>query len=104
MDVTVNGNQLTVLATFVDPDKFPYREAELLGIAEYQIVNTNGKVIVEGATDKSSPVMNGQAAVVIELNDLEAGSYKLIVNSFVSEKKADQPLIISGSWNASFSK
>ena len=41
MDVTVNGNELTVQASFVDPAKFPYRETELLGIAEYQIVNTD---------------------------------------------------------------
>ena len=104
MDVTVNGNELTVQASFVDPAKFPYRETELLGIAEYQIVNTDGKVIAEGATDKSSPVMNGQASFVIDLDDLETGSYKLIVNSFVSEKKADQPLNISGTWECEFYK
>lgn len=104
MNVTVNGNELTVLATFVNPDKFPYREAELLGIADYQIVDADGKVVQEGTTDKSTPVVNGQARIVIELNDLDAGSYKLIVNTFVSEKKADQPLNINGVWECEFSK
>lgn len=104
MDVTTNGNELTVLATFVDPDKFPYREAELLGVAKYQILDADGKVIMEGATDKSSPLLNGQAAIVIELNDIEAGSYKLVVNAFVSEKKADQPLNINGIWECEFTK
>lgn len=104
MNVTVNGNELTVLTTFVNPDKFPYREAELLGIADYQIVDANSKVVQEGATNQSSPVLNGQSAMIIDLNDIEAGSYKLVVNAFVSEKKADQPLIINGSWNAAFLK
>lgn len=104
VDVTVNGNELTVLTTFVNPDKFPYREAELLGIVDYQIVDADGKVVQEGYTDKSTPVVNGQAPIVIELDDLEAGAYKLIVNTFVSEKKADQPLTLNGSWYAYFSK
>ena len=104
VDVTVNGNELTVLTTFVNPDKFPYREAELLGIVDYQIVDADGKVVQDGNTDKSTPVVNGQAPIVIELDDLEAGAYKLIVNTLVSEKKADQPLNISGRWECEFTK
>ena len=55
MDVTVNSNELTVLATFVDANKFPYRDSELLGIAEYKIVNLDGKVVKEGATTSPPP-------------------------------------------------
>lgn len=33
MDVTVNGNELTALATFINPQMAPYSEAEKLGIA-----------------------------------------------------------------------
>lgn len=104
MDATANGDELTVLATFAEPDKFPYREAELLGIAEYKIINADGKVIKEGATDQSAPVENGYAAIVINVNDIESGSYKLVVNAFVSEKKADQPLTINGIWECVFTK
>lgn len=104
MDVTVNSNELTVLATFVDANKFPYRDSELLGIAEYKIVNADGKVVKEGATNQSSPVLNGQSAMIIDLNDIESGSYKLVVSAFVSEKKADQPLNINGVWECDFSK
>jgi len=42
--------------------------------------------------------------MIIDLNDIEAGSYKLVVNTFVSEKKADQPLNINGVWECEFSK
>ena len=104
MDVTVDGDELTVLATFVDPNKFPYRESQLLGIADYRIMDAEGNVVQEGATDKFTPVANGQASIVLELNELATGSYKLIVTAFVSEKKADQPLNISGTWEYEFSK
>ena len=87
MDVTVDGDELTVLATFVDPNKFPYRESQLLGIADYRIMDAEGNVVQEGATDKFTPVANGQASIVLELNELATGSYKLIVTAFVSEKK-----------------
>ena len=104
VDVTVNGNELTVQATFVDPNKLPYRESQLLGIAEYRIMDAEGNVVQEGASDESTPVVNGQVSIILELSDIEAGSYKLIVTAFVSEKKADQPLNISGTWECEFSK
>ena len=104
VDVTVNGNELTVQATFVDPNKLPYRESQLLGIADYRIMDAEGNVVQEGATDKFTPVANGQASIVLELNELATGSYKLIVTAFVSEKKADQPLNISGTWECEFSQ
>ena len=103
MDVTVNGNELTVLATFADPQIAPYVYAEQLGIAQYRIVDGNGKEVKEGSTD-SAEVVNGQAAVNIELDDISSGNYKLIVTAFVSEKKADQPLNINGNWECEFFK
>ena len=103
MDVTVNGNELTVLAIFADPQIAPYVYAEQLGIAQYRIVDGNGKEVKEGSTD-SAEVVNGQAAVNIELDDISSGNYKLIVTAFVSEKKADQPLNINGNWECEFTK
>ena len=103
VNVTVNGDELTVLATLADPQVFPYRETEKLGIATYQIVEANGKVVKEGAAE-STEVVNGQAAVTIQLDEIDSGSYKLIVTAFVSEKKADQPLNINGIWECAFTK
>jgi len=103
MDVTVNGNELMVLAIFADPQIAPYVYAEQLGIAQYRIVDRNGKEVKEGSTD-SAEVVNGQAAVNIELDDISSGNYKLIVTAFVSEKKADQPLNINGNWECEFTK
>lgn len=103
MDVSVTGNELTVLITFADPQAFPYREVERLGIAEYRIVDADGRIVKEG-TAESAEVITGQAAVRICLDGIENGSYKLAVTAFVSEKKADQPMNISGSWECAFVK
>lgn len=103
MEVTVNGNELTVMATFANPQMAPYSEAEKLGIAAYQVVDANGKVVAEGAAE-STEIVNGQAAVNIKLDGIDRGSYKLIVTAFVTEKKADQPLNISGAWECAFTK
>lgn len=103
MAATVHGEELTVWATFLKPGEFPYREAELLGIAEYRILDMEGKVLQKGASDPA-PVVNGQSAIVIGLKDMETGSYTLSIDAFVSEKKADQPLTIHGSWECTFTR
>lgn len=100
----VNGDALTVLAVFADPQMAPYCEAELLRIAEYKIVDADGKVVKEGTETAASEVIDGQAAVAIPLADLADGDYTLIVSAFVTEKKADQPLPLNGSWTCTFTK
>ena len=103
MEVTVNGNELTALVTFFNPQDLPYRETEKLGIAAYRIVDANGNVVKEGAAE-STEVVNGQATISIKLDDIDSGSCKLIVTAFVSEKKADQPLNLNGRWECNFTK
>lgn len=103
MSVAVNGNELTVLATFSIPQEFPYGEAEKLGIAAYRIVDAAGSIVKEGSTEATG-IAGGQAAIPIPLEGLAGGSYKLIVSAFVSEKKADQPLNIHGSWECEFTR
>ena len=103
MNVTVSVDELTVLATFVDPQIFPYREIENLGIAAYKIVNAKGTVVKEGAVE-STEISNGQATVNIQLNEIDSGNYKLIVTAFFGEKKAEQPLNINGNWECAFTK
>ena len=103
MSVTVNGDELTALVTFVTPQMMPYSEAEKLGIATYQIVDANGMVVKEGATE-SAEIITGQATVYIQMDDIDSGSYKFVVTSFVTEKKADQPLNLNGNWECAFTK
>ena len=102
--VAVSGETLTALVVFSEPGKAPYNEAETLRIEQYRIIDAEGSVVKEGTRTAASEITNGQAAINIPLNDLESGSYKLIVTAFVSEKKADQPLTISGTWECAFTK
>ena len=103
MSVTVNGNELTVGATFSIPQEFPYRAAEKLGIAAYRIVDGNGRTVKEG-TAESTKVANGQTVILIPMEGIDSGDYKLIVTAFVTEKKAEQPLNLNGYWEAVFTK
>lgn len=98
----VGVNQLVVTATFVDPMMPPYSECERLGISAFQILDAEGSVVAEGSAE-SAEVSDGRAIVGIPLDGIAPGSYTLSVSSFVSEKKADQPLNISGSWMYDFS-
>ena len=101
--VAVNGNTLTVHAVFADPQMAPYVYAEQLGIAQYRIESEKGKTVQKGSAE-SVETVNGTAAITIPLDDLESGSYNLIVTAFVAEEKADQPLNINGSWECTFTK
>ena len=103
VSVTVNGDELMVLATFVDPSIFPYREIEKLGIAAYSIEDMNGKTVKEGAVE-SVEIADGKAAVSVQLDDIDSGSYRLMITAFVGGKKAEQPLNISGNWECTFTK
>lgn len=103
MSVAVNGEELTVLATFVDPQIAPYKYVEWLGIAEYKIVNEKGKSVEKG-TAESAEILNGQAVIKVPLDGIDGGNYKLVVTAFVAEAKAEQPLQLHGHWESEFTK
>ena len=103
MNVTVNGEELMVLATFADPQMAPYKYVERLGIAEYKIVDVKGKTVEKG-TAESAEIRNGQTAIKIPLDGLDGGNYNLVVSAFVAEAKAEQPLPLHGHWEAEFTK
>ena len=103
ISATANGNELTILAAFADPQAAPYADIERLGIAAYRIVDAGGNAVKEGSAE-AVEVVDGLADIRIDLGSLDGGSYTLSVTAFVSEKTADQPLTINGSWECSFTK
>ena len=103
MSVTANGEELTVQATFVNPQMAPYKYVERLGIAEYKIVDAKGKTVEKG-TAESAEIRNGQTVIKIPLDDIDGGTYKLVVTVFVAEAKSEQPLPLHGHWEAEFTK
>ena len=100
----LKDNTLTVLAAFENPQEAPYSEMEEMDISHYQIIDSEGNVVKEGETKQQAPVVDGQAAIDIALEDMEYGNYKLLVTALVAAKKADQPLNISGVWECLFTK
>lgn len=65
------------------------------------IHDADGKAVDEGSA-ASAEIIDGQAVIGVDLGSIERGSYTLIITAFVSEKKADQPLEISGNWECTF--
>ena len=101
LKVNVDGDTLIAVASFTD--KAPFT-AEEMGIGDYQIVDGSGNVVKDGSYTEYAKIIDGQAEIKIGLSDIDDGSYKLVINSFIANKKADQPLIVSGNWNCNFTK
>lgn len=104
ISVTEATDSLTVVATVVDPTMVPYMTFDEMRIGSYKIVDSVGNVVIEGVPNEMLPYENGQITVLISVENLESGTYKFIVDSFVGGSKADQPLSISGNWECEFTK
>lgn len=104
VSATATGEELTVSAVFVFPDKAPYREIRSLGIGDYQIIDPSGTVTAEGGATALSKLSGGQTQITIPLDGIDSGDYRLIITSFTGASKADAPLPISGVWECRFSK
>ena len=101
---TVADDTLEVTVKLLVPDSAPYSACEELAIGDYQIMDAAGDVVVEGSNTNSAVVDNGRAVVYIPLDGIADGAYTLRIQSFVSMKKADQPLPITGFWECNFAK
>ena len=102
IDITTSDNGLAVQTSFVDPQQEPYVYVDRLGIAEYQIIDSDGMIVKEGSAE-SCEIVNGQTTILVDKDGIKSGAYQLIISSLVAEKKAEQPLNISGRWESSFS-
>lgn len=104
LTVTEGSEALTVSLTMVNPQMAPYNALELLAVESYRIVDLTGKVIVEGDTTEFADVADGKVNISIPLNNIASGEYKLLVSKLVGSAKAEQPLVISGSWECEFTR
>lgn len=101
LKVNIDGDTLAVIAAFTD--KAPFIAAEM-GIGNYQIVDGNGKVVKDGSYTEHTKIIDGQAEIRIDISDIDNGSYKLVVTSFVAYNKADPPMAVNGDWACNFTK
>ena len=100
--IETENNTIIVYTTLLYPNKAPYSEIETLGIKEYKIVDSNNNVIDESKLTNAYEIINGKVTISIPLHNTNSSSYKLIINSFIGYKKADQPLPIMGNWELTF--
>lgn len=100
--ITDVSEKLTVEITFLQPPKAPYQFFELFGIKNYQIIDANGKVIIDETSTEMTEIKNSHVVLHISSNNLPAGNYKLIVSEMIGRSKADQPLPLYGTWECDF--
>lgn len=103
VNVTAEAGVLKVEAVFVEAEKAPYSEVEQLAIGKYRMIDANGNTVAQGDAGEAVPVQDGQAALMLDVEELPAGQYTLQLQSFIGSKKADQPLSINGNWECEFS-
>ncbi len=96
------SDQLNIEVNLLEPDKAPYSSAEQIRIGSYKILNEKGDTIVKEASSELEEVVDGKATIKLSLDRLPRGSYKLLISEMISEKKADQPLTLSGNWECEF--
>ncbi len=106
MQVNATGTSegLEIEVTFLTPDQAPYLYFEQFGIQTCEIVGSDGKVMVKEITSELAAVQDGKVNILLTLEELPKGSYKLRINEMVGAKKADQPLILHGAWECEFAR
>ena len=104
ISLNTDDDQLSVLITFIDPTIPPYSEEELISIADYQILDQNGKTVKEGSTE-ATEIVDGQAIINIDLNGFTPNNYTLVISAFEAwELPGDgSTLTLNGGWSCDFS-
>lgn len=95
------GDYVTINATIIEPERAPYFSFDTIRVGEYRIVDSNGVVVSQGEGMERAVITDGTFEVKIPF---EGNGYKLWVDSFVGESKADQPLEIKGEWECVIGK
>ncbi len=103
---TLEAEEATVSMTvkFVDLQKLPYSIIEDLSIPKYTILDQSGTVVAEGSADyRAVDREQGETVFEISLAGLEQGDYRIKMEALEGKKKAEQPILISGTWECGFS-
>lgn len=104
ISITNVAEELTVEVKFLEPQKAPYSSFDLFGIEKYSVEDKAGNLILEGTTSEMTEFDEGRAYIKLPLNEMLSGEYKLTVRELVGSSKADQPLVLSGTWECGFKK
>ena len=98
LDVDVVDEKLILEIEMVNPEDIPYRAFEEFGIQSYEITDLEGNIVKAEDSAKITEVNNGTVTVSLLLGQIPAGKYRLIIREMIGSKKADQPLVLKGTW------
>lgn len=104
VSVISEAEELIVTVGMLEPDTAPYAFLDNFAINAYEIMDENGKTVVKGESTEAVEIVNGKVELVLPIAELSGGNYKLVIHEFVSSAKADQPLVLSGTWECEFIK
>lgn len=102
--ITEATNSLGVEMVLLHPDRAPYSEIEALGIQRCEILDGSGAIVREALSSEMAEIADGRISLRIPLEQLPKGSYLLAVSEIIGMKKADSPLVLSGSWECAFTR
>lgn len=83
---------------FERPEKAPYAFSEQICVGRYRITDEDGNTLITGTGSDPVPLSDAKAALYIPLAEIPSGAHSVSIDSFICEKKADQPLEIHGTW------
>ncbi len=95
------GDYITVSATIIEPERAPYFSFDTIRVGAYSIVDSNGAVVSQGEGTERVAITDGTFEVKIPF---DGNGYRLCIDYFVGESKADQPLEIKGEWECVIGK
>lgn len=107
-EVTVSETEIfiPVEITFLNPEAVPFRVIELIEVDAFEILNSDGEVVVcEKDANVVCSANDGHAilSLEVEAGKLVAGeTYRLRIEQFEGSKKADAPLAVKGEWECIF--
>ena len=104
VSAVVNGDRLIVEAVLLKANEAPYAFIDSLGVQVYSVEDEDGNVVEKGDSLVTGIMTDGKVLVELPLDELESGSYKLVITEFTGEAKAEQPLPIKGYWMCEFVK
>lgn len=103
VSASVSGDSIVVDAVLLKVEKAPYAFLDSIGVQAYSIADAEGETLVEGTSNEKVGITDGMVSLKLPLDELESGSYTLIITEFVGSAKAEQDLPIKGYWVCEFS-
>lgn len=100
--LSYSADTIKVKLVFTEPDIMPYKILETVKLDDFSITAQSDDSEIVCGDITSAAINNGTAELLIPVGELKTGSYSFVLNSVIGEKKAEQPLKISGSWSAGF--